>query len=40
MVSKHWQNSLLWICSYLRVMTVGRIEEVFSLFGRPGLKLQ
>lgn len=35
MLSKRWQNSLLWICSYLSVMmTVGRIEEVFSLFGR------
>lgn len=31
MLSKRWRNSLLWIWSYLSVMmTVGRIEEVFS----------
>lgn len=33
MLSKRWQHSLLWICSFLSVMTVGRIEELFSLVG-------
>ncbi len=39
MMSKRWQNSLLWICSLLSAMTTGRTEEEFSLIGCCGVVL-